>query len=173
MAIETTANINIDVGWTYVDLDNPLTVVSDVGNVYIQYPLLNGSGSGQVNTVWHALVTLPSGGSTGLNLNALNQQLFNNNLLISFTGGALKAIVVKNTAEESGRVISLAATGTHGFKEPFNGGSGNVQIPSQSVLSLANPLYGWLVTSTSFRLQLLDTSGHGVTAHIALIGVGN
>jgi hypothetical protein len=170
MSIETTANLHLAADWTYVDLDNPLSVVSDIGDVSLNFFLENGSGSGQVNTIWHALVTLPSGGGTGLNLNGLDQRLFNNNLLISFTGGAIKAICVKNAAQESGRYISLAATGTHGFKEPFNGGSGNIQVCSQSVLHLVNPLYGWQVTTTAFRLQILDTSGHGCTTHIAIIG---
>lgn len=170
MAIQTTSNLNIQIDWANIDTDNPLATVADFGDVSINITLEHGSGSGEVNKLWHVNVTLPPSGFTGLNLYDLPQVLFNNTVSVSFSGGAIKGIIVKNTNEISGTTVALVATGTNAFTAPFNGNSGVAFIPSTSVACLANPQFGWGVTSTSNRLQILDTSGHGSSVQIAIIG---
>lgn len=171
MALTLTSTITAKISWNQQDTDQVQSTANDLGGVSYEENLTAGSGNEQVNTLWHDVRTLPSGGEETLDLFSLTRELFNGSFSVSFSGGNIKGLEIKNINTNVGADIRLRATGSNAFTVPWDGGSGNNAINAKSPLQLANLITGWDVTESQRYLQVVDIGGSGVQYYIGIVGV--
>lgn len=123
-------------------------------------------GTGQLNTIWHDLRTLPSGGSEVLDLFNLTRSLFESSFSVSFSGGKIRGITIENI--NSG-VIAVGGSGASAFDIPFGGATG-IPVNGQSTFLQSHTLEGWDVDSDNRHIQVLDTGGLGSRYRISIVG---
>lgn len=168
MSIRTTGSLSADVTWTQIE-EATLTKISDIGQVSNDLTLTDGTGNRQNDAIWHDVRTLPAGSSENFDLTSLTRILFDQSGPMSFVN--VKGIIVKNRAVTIGENLSIKATGTTAFDEPFYGGSGNIPIYPMCALPLQNYIAGWNVSSLHKIVSIFNDSSTGIIYEIAVIGV--
>lgn len=136
----------------------------------------NGTGTGQCNFGAQATGVLASGGKTVFDLTAFITNVFDNSININFSG--VNAITVANTwqgpnnsgfvnASDMGTLV-IATTGSNGWTNLFNGGTGNISLDPYGTLSSVS-FTGYPVSSSNKELTLID-QGSGVAFEVTVIG---
>ena len=167
MALATTGTLLSQLGWNQTIDDNGITQ-DDVGSISLGFTLSSGTGTKQVNGVWHANKTLSSGGKDTYDLTALAREVLGGTYNVNFTN--VKAIIVKNRETGVGFDINFQATGTDNFGNPFGFSTGQFDICPSSALMRMNTYDGWTVASGN-NLFYIQDGGSGCAYSIAVIGV--
>ena len=168
MSILTTGTVQAGLNWAQVD-NQPLTHIADIGGVYTDNNLTDGSGTEQVNMLWHDVLTLPSGGSTYLNLQSLTRTLFGKTVTVGFQ--TVRCIAVKNQNEDSGAYFTITASGSNGFTSIFSGATGKAPVHPKCSIVFPNVIDGWAVSAGSRQIEINDAGGSGCVFEISVIGV--
>ncbi len=129
----------------------------------------NGSGDNQVNNLFHVVDTMPSGGEVQYNLSSLTFTIFNDTYTVTYLGGVVKGLTIRNTETEAGRDIIVACTGVGAFNDPFDGHDGYYVLKPQGIFPVINSLDGFPISSGNSLFSLID-GGTGAGYEIAIIG---
>lgn len=143
-------------------------LLSDNQNVLASCPYTYGTASFQVDAAITITGVLPSGGTTAIDLKAVTKNAFGISSTVGFSG--IKNLTIVNTATDSGRDISIRATGTGACTGFFNGGSGNLLIKPYSAFSYNDPYTGVRTNSSSKLISLFDVSGSGASYSVSILG---
>ena len=168
MAIQTTGTLSASIAWSQVDT-NTYSRTTDSGSIACSLSIADGSGNSQANCIWTDTDTIPSGGTVQIDLLSLPRDIFGETATITFS--RVRGLVFKNAETTAGRYFSIAATGLNAFTDPFAGGSGGMPVQPSCALPLFNSIAGYTVGTGNRYIYLEDTSGHGCSYSVALIGV--
>lgn len=168
MTINTTANLGASIIWSQIDQAG-LTVTSDIGEVSSTLNLVNGTGLRACDAIWHDIFTLPSGSGRNLRFDTLPKILFGEETTLAFDN--IKSFIVKNKGTVVSQILSVWATGTDAFSEPFNGGSGNLDVHPQCALPLQNYISGWTVSPSHRTITIYNPTPSSIQVEVAVIGV--
>ena len=120
MALNTTATISADIVFQQQETD---TNSNDnrQGSIAYSQALTAGTGSLGINGVFNLQsgVIDPSG-SYMIDFSDLSQGIVGGSMTLSFNN--VKSICITNLASTTGEDLSVRATGSNTFTEPFNGG---------------------------------------------------
>lgn len=172
---------------TFAELINSLTFkqtsqeslaeLTDTGSIDAVSILENGSGLGEINSLYHDSITIPGSGATTIDLSQLTRRMFGSSFQISLQGGSLKALIITNNGSGISQDLELRATGNGYFADlwSISGGVGNNNlrqvIKPKGSYSNANPLDGWSVTSNNKLLEIANLYSGEIPVKIALVGV--
>lgn len=178
MALTLTSSLSIEMVWSQIDTQESNARLSDNGSIAYNTGFLPGTGIFQNNLVWHDIRTIPSGsGSEQLDLTSLQRELFGSSYNVSFSGGHIKAFVVKNKAAATGsggsitgRDLIIKTTGANSWSEPFGGATG-IRIKPQAPYVIVDRTYGYSVNSSNRLIDMVDAANQGLTYEIGIIGV--
>ena len=174
MTVVTKATIQAAIAWTQIDTPNPnytTATVEDAGSVSFAKILTSGTGNSAINNVWWDTTgVIPSGGKTTYNFSSISRGLFGATLESNFTN--IKAIIIENKSSGTNSIY-VTATGTNGFKYPFNGASSGLIIPPLSPAIFINYISGWTVDATHKILQLNNSANTGIGYRMGVLGVGD
>ena len=168
MTISTTANIGASIIWSQIDQAG-LVTTSDIGEISSNLNLVNGTGLRACDAIWHDIFTLPSGSGRNLRLDTLTKVIFNEETTLGFDN--VKSLIVKNNSQQVSQILSVWATGTDAFDEPFNDGSGNLDVHPQCALPLQNYISGWTVSPTHRAITIYNPGPSSINVEVAVIGV--
>ena len=167
MALTTVGTLISQLGWTQTITENDVTQ-EDAGNITLGFTLSSGTGTKQVNGIWHADNILSSGGVDSFDLTAMTRNVLGGAYNVNFTN--VKAIIIKNRQTGIGFDINLQATGANAFGNPFGFATGQFDICPSSALMRMNTYDGWNVGSGNSQFYIHD-GGSGCAYSIAVIGV--
>jgi len=167
MAIETTASLSSNASWQQTSTDGHISS-TDIGSFSSDTFLGSGTGSSQINSVWHATGSLAAYGTGNFDLTSLTLPVLGTYLDQSFVDGNIKAFQINNLETEQASSFTLVATGSNGWSEPF-AGSGRVSIHPESSLHLTHSTTGWPVNVTNKEFELVDGGG-GASYEIVFMG---
>lgn len=175
MALNTTANLECTLTWSHRDTgqntnSSDAIILTDIGSVSIDEDMLQGTGSQMVCQRFHEVRTLSPSGSYSYDFHSLEQPVFGGVMDVTFSGGYIRAILIKNSADTPGANIKVVATGTDGFNAPFSNGTGGILVGPKSPCLLANIMDGWRVTSTEKSITIIDEAGSGCIFSISVVG---
>ena len=167
--LELTGALTSSLNWlqSETDSDTVTNTIKDTGTFNYTKNFTSGTGSGEIDTIWHTVDTLTVGGATQYDLTSLTRSLFSSSFTESFA--KVKGLVLENLSTSSGANISLSCTGTNAFTGPFLG-TGIIDIPAKSPFNCGNYMFGWPVSASSKLIQINDTGGSGTKYRIAVIG---
>jgi len=170
MAITTAVTTASSVSYQQNDIDsaNSNKYFRDIGSYqYTKNYEDAASGLGAVNSIWHDRLSI-SGTKQILDLQNLTTTLFGFSITETFTG--VKDVYIENSTTGIGRNINLHSTGTLGWTNLWDGGSGNITLRPNSCFHLNN-WAGWNVTNINRELTIEDMSGSGITTNIFFAGL--
>jgi hypothetical protein len=168
--ITTNQTINNSLGWSQLDTGAGESSLKDAVSLGQTLTLGSGSGTGQVNTVWLGTGILGSGDIDILDLYGLSRTMFNQSLLVSFSGGSVKSILVSNVSTGTDEVLRLANTGANDLDGYSNGVGTSLLVYPGSSLILSNSGTGYTVDASNRYLRIVD-SGNGSTYKVGITGV--
>ena len=168
MALNTTATISADIVFQQQETD---TNSNDnrQGSIAYSQALTAGTGSLGINGVFNLQsgVIDPSG-SYMIDFSDLSQGIVGGRMTLSFNN--VKAICITNLASTTGEDLSVRATGSNTFTEPFNGGSGNILVKPAASYVYSDPYTGATVDGSNKNLQIYN-AGTG-TGAFTIVAVG-
>lgn len=171
MALSNSVTTTSSVSWRVKDTSTSDSnrFFDDQGQFIFSKNFSDGSGAlGEVNQKWHNKWTLSSGEDTTLDLTSLSTTLFSTSITQSFTG--IKDFLLLNNSTGVNYKVSVAATGSNGFTNLFNGESGNLVIYPNSVMHYTAWTSGWNVTADNKELTVRDIGGQGAEVSMFLAG---
>ena len=168
MSLSTTATISASVAWNQTELVGNSSI-RDIGEHSVSLDFTTGSGSKQINSVWHDKLSLPSGGQINYDLQSLSRELLGGSYTSSF--GRVRVLSINNQATKPGATIRVAATGTNGFVAPFGNTSGSIEIPASGMQVFMNTIDGYTVDGNNKDIQLFDEGGSGALFEVVVVGV--
>lgn len=181
MALTLSSTLVTSLSWVQTDTQDNNARISDNGSLVVGgvngTGFSAGTGYGQVNTLFHDIRTIMSGsGSEQLNLSSLPRSLFGGSYDVSFSGGTIKGLVIKNNSAGTGvsgvltnRDLIINGTGANGWSVPFGGATG-IRIKPEAPFLLINK-EGWTVDASNTMINVQDSVGDGITYEVAIIGV--
>lgn len=168
MALNTTATISADIVFQQQETD---TNSNDnrQGSVSYSQALTAGTGSLGVNGVFNLQSGLidPSG-SHLIDFSSLSQGIVGGTMTLTFNN--IKSLCITNLSSTTGEDLSVRATGSNTFTEPFNGGSGNILVKPAASYVYSDPYTGATVDGSNKNLQIYN-AGTG-TGAFTIIAVG-
>lgn len=168
MSIEATAVINSSLAWVFTDHTDEIRI-NDIGTVQSELNLTNGSGDDNINLIYHKEATLTAGATEFFTLANLPFDVFNDTFPISFSGGVVKGLIVRNTSENRGAYLRVAFTGVAAFDDYFDGNTICTIWPKCSH-SQANTYDGWLIDGSNHEFAIIDAAGSGVSYELCIVG---
>ena len=166
MAIKTTASVNSSSSWQQTSTDGHISA-TDIGSFSSDVFLNSGTGSSEINSVWHETGSLSSGVTESFDLTLLTLPVLGTSLSQSFSGGNIKAFQINNLETVQGSSFTFVATGDYSWSDPF-GGSGRIDIHPSSSMQLTHSTTGWPVHPNK-TFQLVDGGG-GSSYEIVFMG---
>lgn len=169
MSINTNGTLVITSSWNQVSTDDAVSTntITDAGQVGYNKIYTSGSSTGTVNQVFNQISTLSSGGSGNFNLTGLNQSIFGNNTVKSFTG--INSITIQNRSTRLGFDININVTSPSGFKQPFGYPTGQIVLRPNSCFHVNTAAQDWPVSSGAKQILLVD-AGSGAAYSLSLFG---
>ena len=168
MALNTTATISADIVFQQQETD---TNSNDnrQGSIAYSQALTAGTGSLGINGVFNLQsgVIDPSG-SYMIDFSDLSQGIVGGSMTLSFNN--VKSICITNLASTTGEDLSVRATGSNTFTEPFNGGSGNILVKPAASYVYSDPYTGATEDGSNKNLQIYK-AGTG-TGAFTIVAVG-
>jgi hypothetical protein len=143
-------------------------ITSDNVSLVSNCPFTYGSGDLQIDAAVNTTGVLASGGSVVLDMTAITKQYFDLESVVPFSG--IKSICIANLATTSGSDIKIAATGSAGLTDLFNGGSGNLLVKPYGAFNYSDPYGGIRTSATNAELTLIDVGGSGASYSVAILG---
>lgn len=167
MAISISATKISSVNFTLSETNgNEAISLSDSSSASMAY--IYGTGNSEITNCISITGTLPSGGSTQIDLYSIDQTTFGTTQSIAFTG--IKNFTLQNTSRTKGYDFTVAATGGSACTNLFNGGSGNLLVKPYSDFSYNDPFDGFVVNSSQ-RYVYLNDAGSGVSYKLFVLGL--
>jgi len=168
MALNTTATISSDIIFQQQETD---TNSNDnrQGSVSYSQALTDGTGSLGINGVFNLQSGLidPSG-SYFIDFSSLSQGIVGGTMTLTFNN--IKSLCITNLSSTTGEDLSVRATGSNTFTEPFNGGSGNILVKPAASYVYSDPYTGATVDGSNKNLQIYN-AGTG-TGAFTIVAVG-
>jgi hypothetical protein len=159
--------VETHLGWTWRDQVGNAAVV-DSNRLAFDLDLPDGDDAGEADAVWHVQNrTLSEGESLLLQLDALEQPLFGDTILVSMD--RVKAILIVNRNTEGAAYLLVGGAPADEWSEPFGMAGDTVKVMPGSPLLLANVLDGWPVAAGGATLRLASVGG-SVRFDIAILG---
>jgi hypothetical protein len=168
MAINTTASFEAGLSWTQVD-DTGGNTADNIG-FKRRVNFDNGTGNGQVDTVWLTTGTLAASASVQFDLYNLTRSLLGGTMSITFNPGNVKSLYVENVSTGNGQHFLYNSTGSNGFRGPSNGAGVSLPVFSSGALSFVNAVSGYPVNASNRYFDLRD-GGLGSSYRIGIVGV--
>ena len=169
MSLDLNGTIHAELGWTWRNTSGGTTIVNS-NRLRNRLDLGDGTGSGQIDAVWHAEEqALGSGASTTLELDNLSQSLFGDTISLSLA--TVKAILIDNTSETAGYLLIGGAAADEWYA-PFAAAGDKVKVMAGGQLLFAHPGAGWSVSAgvTDLKIAAVDAA---VTYDIAILGISS
>lgn len=169
MATETNLILNLTSQYSqeFTDSTNANNTSSDAGQIAYQKTYGSGTLTGTVNEVFHALATLPSGGTVDYNLSGLTQSILGYNVTKSFS--SISSITFKNHSTRPGFDININVNSSSGFKELFGYPTGSMPLRAGTCIHHNSITPEYPVNSSNRHIQLVD-AGSGATYEIVIGG---
>ncbi len=159
--------VETHLGWTWRDEVGDAAVI-DSNRLAFQRDLTDGDDPGEADAVWHAQDRiLPEGESLLLQLDALEQPLFGDTILVSLD--RVKAILIVNRNTEGAAYLVVGGAAVDEWSEPFGMAGDTIKVMPGSPLLLANVLDGWPVAASGATLRIASTGGP-VAFDVAILG---
>jgi hypothetical protein len=155
------------INYSYTDSTSTRSVV-DSNSADNKATFTYGTGNLQVNMVARATGILSSGGTTTIDVTALSVNPLGVDYNVDFSG--IKSIVISNDSTVEGYNFTVAATGSNGLTDMFNGGSGNLSLKPYGSYIYTDPFAGITVSPTNKDIQLID-GGSGVQYSVTVLGI--
>jgi len=170
MAISLRSTILAQIGWTWNDQENDVTM-TDSNKLVSSQELSSGTGTNQADCVWHEeSQVLAIGESTTWELDALTKSFFGDTITIQLL--TIKAILILNKTATSGGTLVVGGASSNQWYSAFNAADNKVKIEAGGLLLMSNPGDGWAVSAGSTDLKIESTGGN-VTYDVAIIGTMN
>ena len=168
MALNTTATISADIVLQQQETDTNSSNHRQ-GSVSYSQALTAGTGSLGINSVFNLQSGLidPSG-SYVIDFASLSQGIVGGTMSLTFNN--IKSLCITNLSSTTGEDLSVRATGSNTFTEPFNGASGNVLVKPAASYVYSDPYTGATVDGSNKNLQIYN-AGTG-TGAFTIVAVG-
>ncbi len=162
-----TARGFVSLNYSFTDLSSTGAVISDSANAQSSVDFVYGSGDSQITLAVSNSGQLSSGGFVDIDLRNLTKTILNYTSTVSITG--VKGFCIVNNATSKGSNIAVRSTGTTGFTNLFNGGSGNLLIKPTASFMFVDP-YGTPTTTGNKNFQIVDVGGSGASYSYTVFG---
>ncbi len=167
MADTLSLDVQAKLSWVFLD-DLDLSTIKDDSALEFKQSVLDGTGAGQADKMWHDRRTLSSATSETLDLSALTNTLFGSPITTNLA--KVKCIFVKNRSTNTGDELAIGDAAANAFVAPFaNAAGGLVEVGPNSPLLLANLVDGWSVGS-NVNLKIENTGTADITYDIVIVG---
>lgn len=166
----STGTLQISLSWSQQDQEgsNISNTVTDAGSYVFNRTWNSGVNNEQINNLFHEVRTLTSGGIQAYDITNLTRTIFSGSFSQGFS--SVRCVFIENISSGTGANIVVAATGSNGWTNGFNGGSGGNVVAAKSPFIIANYITGFAVTTTN-RFLYLNDLGSGCTVRIGILGV--
>jgi hypothetical protein len=142
-----------------------LSTPRDRVNYALTKSFANGTGTAQVNAIYHAKRTLASGASEELKLTGTLQDTFGN--VVSFA--RVNALMIENTS--ASMTLTIGGSEANAWNTWTTGATDSVVIGSSGAMLTVNPLTGWVVASgTGDLLKITNSAGTATDYYIWIVG---
>ena len=139
----------------------------DSGRLDYARSFAEGFDDSQAEAVWHSEgETLSSGGSTTLDLTALQRSVLGS--LMTTTLVSVKGLLVINSGSSAGRLVVGGAGGAE-WSAPFGADGDTIALPPDGALMLSNLQGEWQVDDAN-KLLKLAAAGGDVAYSLVLLG---
>ena len=168
--ITATAAISNDISYTLIKLgSNQQSESASLGYSRSLASPTSGSPSGlQINYGVLTSGSIASGNKVSFDLQSFPKQSFGATQSITFTN--IKAMVVENQGTLFGEDLTIGATGTNSFTEPWNS-SGGVTIKPYAVWQYADPISGAVVDGSNKDFVVQNNTNSGILYTVIAVGV--
>lgn len=174
----TTASVSISNNLTYSVTE---TLGGDTNryndNLGFSRTLVYGTGEvpttspSQVNVFAKTVFTVTAGSSTDLNFQSVPKQSQGNTFNVSLN--KLKGLVFSNDANGDGYDIKISAPATSGCSGLFNGGTGNLRIPSLGTYNYTDIWGHTVINSNNAVLRFTNDSVADIQITALVVGVND
>ena len=168
MALNTTATLSVDTVFQQQETETN-SFDNRQGSLGYSQALTSGTGSLNIDAVYNLQsYSIASGAQLSIDFTSVSQAIVGGSMTLSFNN--IKSIAINNSATGTGEDISVRATGSNAFTEPFNGQSGNLLVKPSASYIYSDPYTGATVDSSNKNFQITN-EGTG-TINITLVAVG-
>ena len=161
------STIHAELGWTWRDRSGSAAITNS-NRLRSVEDLADGHDAHQADATWDAVdQSLSAGGSTTLELDALERELFGDTIYVSLL--KVKAILIVNKNTSGSGYLLVGDASTDEWHAPFGAAGNRAKVPPGAPLLLANPQEGWDVEASASNLKIAAV-GDTVLFDIAILG---
>lgn len=148
---------------SWVD-DLTAAAVTDSASVLLQFPLTNGTGSGQANGYYKDVITVPATGTASVNLRSMPLSVLGGSGTLSLA--CVKVLLVRNRSTT--RTLLMAGNVSDRWSALF---ADAVTLPPSTSMLASELVAGWAVTTSSRVLQFANAGAAAADVEVYVVGV--
>ena len=168
MSINTGSVLGLTTQWSEIETD-PLSVnnmVSDVGNISYNLTYTSGTGSGQIDQIFHVNNYLSGTTADIYDMTGAVNTIFNKSVSTPFS--KIKSVTIENV---SGDAVEVIVHGSNGFSEPFGTPATGIPLDPSGYLHINTTGDGWVVDSTNRLITIgNDATDNNVVYEMLILG---